>query len=83
MTAQPSGETATSTTQRIGWTILMVVTLSVCYFSNLGVVGFVGPDEPRYAWIARDMVETAIGSRRGFTESRGLRSQSSIIGAPR
>ncbi len=58
MTAQPSGETATSTTQRIGWTMLMVVTLSVCYFSNLGVVGFVGPDEPRYAWIARDMVET-------------------------
>src|SRR5215470_902147 len=30
----------------------------MCYFSHRGVVGFVGPDEPRYAWIARDMMET-------------------------
>src|SRR5579862_9179993 len=30
----------------------------VCYFSHLGVIGLVGPDEPRYAWIARAMVET-------------------------
>jgi len=40
---------------RIGWCVLVAVTLAVCYFSNLGVIGFVGPDEPRYAWIARDM----------------------------
>jgi 4-amino-4-deoxy-L-arabinose transferase-like glycosyltransferase len=58
MTSQPSGETAASTPQRIGWTILIVVTLYICYFSHLGVIGFVGPDEPRYAWIARDMAET-------------------------
>ena len=32
--------------------------LYVCYFSHLGAIGFVGPDEPRYAWIARDMAET-------------------------
>ena len=47
-----------STVARIGWAILIVATLYVCYFSHLGAIGFVGPDEPRYAWIARDMVET-------------------------
>ena len=47
-----------STTARIGWTLLIVATLCVCYFSHLGAIGFVGPDEPRYAWIARDMTET-------------------------
>lgn len=50
--------TPTSTAARIGWAILIVVTLYVCYFSHLGAIGFVGPDEPRYAWIARDMSET-------------------------
>jgi len=49
---------STSTTARIGWTLLIVATLYVCYFSYLGAIGFVGPDEPRYAWIARDMTET-------------------------
>jgi len=48
----------TSTTARIGWAILILATLYVCYFSHLGAIGFVGPDEPRYAWIARDMAET-------------------------
>jgi 4-amino-4-deoxy-L-arabinose transferase-like glycosyltransferase len=43
---------------RIGWAALICVTLYVCYFSHLGAIGFVGPDEPRYAWIARDMAET-------------------------
>jgi 4-amino-4-deoxy-L-arabinose transferase-like glycosyltransferase len=43
---------------RIGWAVLILATLYVCYFSHLGAIGFVGPDEPRYAWIARDMVET-------------------------
>ena len=43
---------------RIGWAVLIVATLYVCYFSHLGTLGFVGPDEPRYAWIARDMAET-------------------------
>ncbi len=42
----------------MGWAILILVTLYVCYFSHLGAIGFVGPDEPRYAWIARDMAET-------------------------
>lgn len=43
---------------RIGWAALICATLYVCYFSHLGAIGFVGPDEPRYAWIARDMTET-------------------------
>lgn len=43
---------------RIGWAVLILATLYVCYFSHLGAIGFVGPDEPRYAWIARDMAET-------------------------
>ena len=48
----------TRTAARIGWAILILATLYVCYFSHLGAIGFVGPDEPRYAWIARDMAET-------------------------
>jgi 4-amino-4-deoxy-L-arabinose transferase-like glycosyltransferase len=47
-----------STAARIGWAVLILATLYVCYFSHLGAIGFVGPDEPRYAWIARDMAET-------------------------
>jgi 4-amino-4-deoxy-L-arabinose transferase-like glycosyltransferase len=43
---------------RIGWLALILATLYVCYFSHLGAIGFVGPDEPRYAWIARAMAET-------------------------
>src|SRR5205814_1365725 len=38
--------------------MLIAATLYVCYFSHLGALGFIGPDEPRYAWIARDMAET-------------------------
>ena len=53
----PIAETP-STAARIGWAVLILATLYVCYFSHLGAIGFVGPDEPRYAWIARDMVET-------------------------
>jgi len=53
-----SGAADTSALAQAGWTVLIVATLSVCYFSHLGAIGFVGPDEPRYAWIARDMAET-------------------------
>lgn len=37
---------------------LMLAALYVGYFSHLGALGFVGPDEPRYAWVAREMAET-------------------------
>jgi 4-amino-4-deoxy-L-arabinose transferase-like glycosyltransferase len=30
----------------------------VCLFGNLGAIGLVGPDEPRYVWIARSMAAT-------------------------
>ncbi|HET7108745.1 MAG TPA: phospholipid carrier-dependent glycosyltransferase [Candidatus Acidoferrum sp.] len=43
---------------RLLWLALIVATLYLCYFHNLGALGLVGPDEPRYAWIARDMQET-------------------------
>jgi len=73
----------TSTAAKVGWAVLVAATLYVCYFSHLGAIGFVGPDEPRYAWIARDMAETATGSRRASTESPGSRSLRFSIGALR
>ena len=57
-TSEPADQTMPSVAHRAGWAILIALTLYICYFSNLGVIGFVGPDEPRYAWIARDMAET-------------------------
>jgi 4-amino-4-deoxy-L-arabinose transferase-like glycosyltransferase len=45
-------------TARLLWLVLILSTLYLCYFHNLGAIGLVGPDEPRYAWIARDMQET-------------------------
>jgi 4-amino-4-deoxy-L-arabinose transferase-like glycosyltransferase len=30
----------------------------ICLFGGLGAIGLVGPDEPRYVWIARAMAET-------------------------
>lgn len=30
----------------------------ICLFGHLGAIGLLGPDEPRYAWIARAMAET-------------------------
>jgi 4-amino-4-deoxy-L-arabinose transferase-like glycosyltransferase len=47
-----------SPTARILWATLILATLYLCYFHNLGAIGLIGPDEPRYAWIARDMAET-------------------------
>lgn len=57
-TASNPEKTASNLFARIGWSVLIVVTLYVCYFTHLGALGFVGPDEPRYAWIARAMAET-------------------------
>ena len=39
------------------WLIASLVPL-ICLFGNLGAMGLVGPDEPRYAWIARAMAGT-------------------------
>jgi 4-amino-4-deoxy-L-arabinose transferase-like glycosyltransferase len=38
--------------------VLIGFLLIVCLFVGLGAVGFVGPDEPRYASIARTMAQT-------------------------
>jgi 4-amino-4-deoxy-L-arabinose transferase-like glycosyltransferase len=56
----PSSEQTTPaiSLRNICWAILIFVTLYVCYFSHLGTLGLVGPDEPRYAWIARDIAES-------------------------
>jgi 4-amino-4-deoxy-L-arabinose transferase-like glycosyltransferase len=41
------------------WSVpFILVVLYVCLFSGLGILGLVGPDEPRYAAIARAMSET-------------------------
>ncbi len=53
----PSGA-ALSRAARTLWIILILATLYLCYFHNLDAIGLVGPDEPRYAWIARDMAES-------------------------
>ncbi|MBZ5702860.1 MAG: glycosyltransferase family 39 protein [Acidobacteriia bacterium] len=53
-----SPETPLRRAAKIGWGALIAATLYVCYFSQLGAIGFVGPDEPRYAWIARGMAES-------------------------
>src|SRR5215468_12429610 len=55
---QPATPSTPSLVEKIAWAVVIVVTLAVCYFSNLGAIGFVGPDEPRYAWIARAMAES-------------------------
>ena len=44
--------------RKFSWAVLILLTLYVCYFSHLGAFGFIGPDEPRYAWIARGMAES-------------------------
>jgi 4-amino-4-deoxy-L-arabinose transferase-like glycosyltransferase len=41
------------------WSVpLVLIVIYFCLFSSLGVLGLVGPDEPRYAAIARAMTET-------------------------
>ena len=37
---------------------LSAAAIAFCLFGNLGAIGLTGPDEPRYAWIARAMAET-------------------------
>jgi 4-amino-4-deoxy-L-arabinose transferase-like glycosyltransferase len=38
--------------------IAAALIISICLFSHLGAIGFVGPDEPRYVWVSRAMAET-------------------------
>ena len=58
-TAETSPEkNATAPALRAGWVVLICATLYACYFSHLGAIGFLGPDEPRYASVARGMAES-------------------------
>lgn len=54
----PRDPSSLSSASKTGWFILIALTLYVCYFSHAGALGFTGPDEPRYAWIARSMAES-------------------------
>jgi 4-amino-4-deoxy-L-arabinose transferase-like glycosyltransferase len=38
--------------------VAVLFTLVVAFFTKLGAIGLTGPDEPRYAWIARAMADT-------------------------
>ncbi len=40
---------------RAGWLLLAICAAYVCLFDGLSGIGLVGPDEPRYASIAREM----------------------------
>jgi 4-amino-4-deoxy-L-arabinose transferase-like glycosyltransferase len=42
-------------TRRIAVAAVALIVLLVCLFTGLSAVGLIGPDEPRYAWVARDM----------------------------
>ena len=41
----------------VGWIALCALLSYFLFFSQLGALGFVGPDEPRYAQVARETVE--------------------------
>jgi 4-amino-4-deoxy-L-arabinose transferase-like glycosyltransferase len=52
-------EISTNEGRAARWTLpLSAAAIGVCLFGNLGAIGLVGPDEPRYVWIARAMAET-------------------------
>ena len=44
--------------RRLAVWLASAVAVGACLFGNLGAIGFLGPDEPRYAWIARAMAES-------------------------
>lgn len=52
-------ETRENESPRTRWTApLSGAAIAICLFGNLGAIGLTGPDEVRYAWIARAMAET-------------------------
>jgi 4-amino-4-deoxy-L-arabinose transferase-like glycosyltransferase len=42
----------------VAFIALAVAVIWACFFSGIGNLGLVGPDEPRYVWIAREMLES-------------------------
>jgi 4-amino-4-deoxy-L-arabinose transferase-like glycosyltransferase len=52
-------ETRDNESPRARWIApLSAAAIAICLFGNLGAMGLTGPDEVRYAWIARAMAET-------------------------
>jgi 4-amino-4-deoxy-L-arabinose transferase-like glycosyltransferase len=52
-------DTAENSRRERGYTAWWVAAgIVVCLFGQLGAIGLTGPDEPRYAWIARAMAQT-------------------------
>ncbi|MGB9068082.1 MAG: phospholipid carrier-dependent glycosyltransferase [Candidatus Acidiferrales bacterium] len=52
-------ETHENESPRGRWTApLSAAAVAICLFGHLGAIGLTGPDEVRYAWIARAMAET-------------------------
>ncbi|HXX71330.1 MAG TPA: glycosyltransferase family 39 protein [Candidatus Acidoferrum sp.] len=49
----------TTSQRRLAVWVGSAVAVTACLFGNLGAIGFLGPDEPRYAWIARAMAESS------------------------
>ena len=49
---------AVSRTRALLAAILAIAILAVCLCTHLGALGLTGPDEARYAWIARSMAST-------------------------
>lgn len=49
------GENPTLSRRNVLAALLASAVLAICLFSGLSAIGLVGPDEPRYAWIARNM----------------------------
>jgi 4-amino-4-deoxy-L-arabinose transferase-like glycosyltransferase len=52
------GDNPTPSRKNILAALLAVAVSAICLFSGLSAIGLVGPDEPRYAWIARDMAHS-------------------------
>ncbi|HEV2615017.1 MAG TPA: phospholipid carrier-dependent glycosyltransferase [Candidatus Acidoferrales bacterium] len=52
------GEKLTLSRRNICAALLAAAVSAVCLFSGLSAIGLVGPDEPRYAWIARNMAHS-------------------------
>ena len=52
------GEKLTISRRNICAALLAAAVLAICLFSGLSAIGLVGPDEPRYAWIARNMAHS-------------------------
>ena len=53
-----SESTKPQRTTNVAALLTAALVILVSLFASLGAIGLVGPDEPRYAWIARAMAET-------------------------